>query len=155
MPAPDPITVPCENSQPILNDSSKYVSCLVFFVALLTMAIVGCGGHSQPNCGVAVSLFVAPASATADHTAAAPGNKVSYVGGDTPPPGCPPTPGPLRLDLKWSVSDPANTTIGNTPNVDYGIATCINATPSPVTVTATGANSQGTTITGTATLTCK
>ncbi|HEY7403713.1 MAG TPA: hypothetical protein VIB39_09340 [Candidatus Angelobacter sp.] len=48
-----------------------------------------------------------------------------------------------------------NTKIGNTPNVDNGLATCINATPAPVTVTATGTNSQGSTITGTATLTCQ
>ena len=155
MPAPNPITVPFENSQPILNDSSRYLSCPVFFVAVLMMAIIGCGGHSQPNCGVAVSLFVAPPSAAADHTAAAPGNKASFVGGDNAPLGCPPTPGPIRLDLKWSVSDTVNTTIGNTPNVDYGVATCINATPSPVIVIATGTNFQGTTIRETATLTCR
>lgn len=114
----------------------------------------GCGGTSAPDCSVAVGLAVAPLTATADHVAAAPGNKISFVAGDLPPAGCPPTPGPLRLDLKWSVSDPANVTIGNTPNVDYGVATCVNATQ-PVTVTATGTNKNGATIIGTATLACK
>jgi hypothetical protein len=124
---------------------------------LLVIAVAGCGGKTQMqvNCGVALQLSVAPQSATADHAAASPGNKTSYVAADAPPPGCIPTPGPLRTDLKWSVSDTVNTTIGNTPKVDYGVATCINATPSPVTVTAAGPNSLGATITGTATLTCK
>lgn len=122
---------------------------------LLVIVSAGCGGKSQVDCSVALGLSVAPMSATADHAAAAPGNKISFVASDTPPPGCLPTPGPLRMDLKWSVSDTVNTTIGNTPNVDYGVATCINTTSSPVTVTATGTNRLGNTITGTATLTCK
>lgn len=122
---------------------------------VLVVAIAGCGGKSQVNCGVALQLGVIPQSATADHAAAAPGNQVSFVAADIPPAGCPPTPGPLRNDVKWSVSDTVNTKIGNTLNVDYGVATCINATPSPVVVTASGPNSLGATITGTGTLACK
>jgi hypothetical protein len=129
---------------------------LPFLLPLLFIAgSAGCGGHSAPDCSVAVALFVAPNAATADHLAAPPGNKITYVGGNVPPAGCPPQPSPLRLDLKWSVSDSTNVSIGNTPNVDYGVATCINATPTPVTVTASGPNGLGATITGTATLTCK
>jgi hypothetical protein len=131
----------------------------VFSPSLLSLLLIalsaGCGGHSAPDCSVAMALFVAPDAATADHLAAAPGNKITYVGGNIPPAGCPPQPSPLRLDLKWSVSDSTNVSIGNTPNVDYGVATCINATPAPVTVTASGPNGLGATITGTATLTCK
>lgn len=114
----------------------------------------GCGGHSSPDCSF-VALFVSPSTATADHLAAAPGNKISFVAGNATPAGCIPQPEPLRLDLKWSVSDPTNVSIGNTPNVDYGVATCMNAAPAPVTVTASGPNGLGATITGTATLTCK
>ncbi|HET9839504.1 MAG TPA: hypothetical protein VFR84_14830 [Candidatus Angelobacter sp.] len=129
---------------------------ILFFLPLpLVLASAGCGGKSKPDCTIALALSVAPQSATADHAAAPPGNKVSFVGADSVVPGCIPTPGPLRLDLKWSVSDTVNTSIGNTPNVDYGVATCINATPAPVTVTATGTNRLGSTITGTATLACK
>jgi len=130
---------------------------LSFLLPLLLMALsAGCGGHSTPaDCSVAVALSVAPSTATADHLAAPPGNKISFVASDQPPAGCPPTPGPIRLDLQWSVSDPANVTIGNTQNVDYGVATCTHATPAPVTITATGANTRGATIMGTATLTCR
>ena len=127
---------------------------LFFLLLLLVLVSAGCGGTSH-DCTVARGLDVAPQSATADHAAAPPGNKVSFVGADSVVPGCIPTPGPIRFDLKWSVSDTVNTTIGNTSNVDYGVATCINATPAPVTVTATGTNRLGSTITGTATLTCK
>jgi hypothetical protein len=129
---------------------------LPFLLLFLFIAgSAGCGGHSSPDCSVALALAVAPPTATADHLAAAPGNKISFVASDQPPAGCPPQPSPLRLDLKWSVSDSTNVSIGNTPNVDYGVATCINATPTPVTVTASGPNGLGATITGTATITCK
>ena len=102
---------------------------LLSLPGLLVALSFGCGGHSAPDCSVAMALGVAPNAATADHLAAAPGNKISYVGSDVLPNGCIPQPGPLRLDLKWSVSDTTNVSIGNTPNVDYGVATCINATP--------------------------
>jgi len=129
---------------------------LSVLLLLLVIVIAGCGGKTQMHVDCTpLSLDVAPQSATADHAAAAPGNKITYVASDSVRPGCIPTPGPIRTDLKWSVSDTVNTKIGNTPNVDYGVATCINATPSPVTVTAAGPNGVGTTITGTGTLACK
>jgi len=134
----------------------KHFSCTAsLFLLLFVTTCLGCGGHSQPDCSVAVALGVAPNNATADHAAAPPGNKISFVASDTLPNGCIPTPGPIRQDLKWSVSDTANTTIGNTLNVDYGVATCINATLALVTVTATGTNRLGAMISGTATLACK
>ena len=136
--------------------SMKHPSCTPWsLLLLLVIACAGCGGHSQPDCSVAVALGVLPNNGTADHAAASPGNKVSFFGSDVLPNGCIPTPGPLRQDLKWSVSDTTNTTIGNTLNVDYGVATCINSTPAPVTVTATGTNRLGAMISGMATLACK
>ena len=137
--------------------ATRYRFAQTLSVLPLVLAIAGCGGKSTQmvDCSVALGLDVAPQTATADHAAAPPGNKASFVGADSVRPGCIPTPGPIRLDLKWSVSDTTNTSIGNTPNVDYGVATCINATPAPVTVTATGTNRLGSTITGTATLACK
>jgi hypothetical protein len=129
---------------------------LSFLLPLLLIALsAGCGGTSPPDCSVAVGLAVAPPTATADHLAAAPGNRITFVGANIPPNSCPPTPGPIRFDLKWSVSDAANVTIGNTQNVDYGTATCVNAAPAPVTVTASATNTHGATITGTSMLTCK
>ena len=68
------------------------------------------------------------------------------MGSDQPPVGCPPTPGAIRTDLKWTVSDPANVSIGNTQGMDYGLATCNNAGAGVVTVTATGANVKNATI---------
>ena len=128
---------------------------LLLFPLLLVIVSAGCGGKSQVVDCTPLDLAVSPQTATADHAAAAPGNQISFIAFDGLRPGCPPTPGPIRTDLKWSVSDTVNTKIGNTLNVDYGVATCINATPSPVTVTATGTNRLGSTITGAATLACK
>jgi len=132
-----------------------YRLCLLLSLTfLLSICNTGCGGHAQPDCTVVLALDVAPQTATADHLAAPPGNKISFVGANSVVPGCIPTPGPIRLDLHWSVSDSANVTIGNTANVDYSVATCVHATPSPATVTATGTNRLGATISGTAALTC-
>lgn len=128
---------------------------LLLLAVLMAVCGAGCGGTSPPDCSVAVALAVAPQTATADHSAAPPGNQISFVGLDMPPASCPPTPGAPRLDLTWSVSDPGNVTIGNTQGVDYGVATCKNATASPVTVTATGTNKLKMPITGKAMLTCK
>jgi hypothetical protein len=141
----------------IMNQNAgNYCTNIRLLVLGFVLALAaGCGGTSPPDCSVAVALAVAPQTATADHLAAAPGNQISFVAGDVAPNGCPPTPGPLRFDLKWSVSDPVNVSIGNTPNVDYGVATCKNATAGPVTVTASGTNKLNMPITGTASLTCK
>src|SRR5260221_9445139 len=94
---------------------------LSFLLPLLLMALsAGCGGHSTPaDCSGAGALSVAPATATADHLAAAPGNKISFVAGGQAPAGFPPTPGPIRLGFEWSVFYPPNVTIGNTQHVDH------------------------------------
>jgi hypothetical protein len=115
---------------------------------------VSCGGSAAPNCALATALTVSPSVATGDHTAASPGNQTQFLGFDQVVPGCPPPPS-FRTDLTWTVSDPVNVTIGNTPGPNNGMATCINATAGAVTVTASGLNIQGATITGTAAPTCK
>jgi|SRR5262245_35036959 len=128
---------------------------LLFVLLMLTITPGGgCGGTSPPDCSIAPALAVAPQTATADHLAAPPANQISFVGQDMPPPSCPQTPGAPRQDLKWSVSDP-NVTIGNTPGVDYGVATCKKATASAITVDAMGTNKLNMTIMGKASLTCK
>jgi hypothetical protein len=130
-------------------------SFLLFSLFLAVAAFtVSCGGSSAPNCSLATALTIAPMVATGDHAAAPPGNQTQFLGFNQVVPGCPPPPS-FRTDLKWTVSDPVNVTIGNTPGPNNGVATCVNSTTGPVTVTANGPNIQGATITGTATLTCK
>jgi hypothetical protein len=142
------------------DDRPRPYSLLRIVLAALTVATItsGCGGRTT-DCTV-TSLKLQPSTASADHLAVSPGNKVQFLGFDnltTLPAGCF-TVAVLqapRSDLKWVSSDPVNVSVGNTQNVDYGLATCNNSTSSPVTITATGPNSTNATISGTATLTCK
>jgi hypothetical protein len=126
---------------------------------IIAATLAGCGGNSMPNCTV-TSLNISPATGSASHLAAPPGNKAMFIGFDNLsalPAGCV-MPGAgtqaQRVDLKWTSSDPVNVTVGNTLGVDYGIATCNNTTSGPVTITATGPNAMNATISGTASLTC-
>jgi hypothetical protein len=131
----------------------------IFFVLVAALTIpatlTGCGG--SPDCTV-TALSITPPSATASHVAAPPGNKVLFIGTDnksTEPSGCAISQVvAIRTDLKWTASDAVNVTIGNTQGVDYGVATCNNATTQPVTITATGPNAKNATISGAASLTC-
>lgn len=122
----------------------------------MSSAFVGCGGSSH-DCTPS-SLAITPSAATAMHLAAPPANKVQFNGfsdGSSVPSGCPVSfVEAIRTDLKWTASDSVNVTIGNIQGVDYGVATCNSATSQPVTITATGPNSKGATISGTASLTC-
>lgn len=127
---------------------------LLALIPLLAIA-PGCGSHPpMPDCTIAIAIGIAPSTASADHLAPAPGNMVSFTGGDVSPAGCLPQPARFRQDLQWSVSDTTDVSIGNTLNVDYGVATCNKATPAPATVMATGTNRLGQTIIGTSSLTC-
>lgn len=72
--------------------------------------------------------------------------------------GCAFTAAQLQTAL-WSVSDTVNASISNShdqSNTNYGRATCINAAPSPITVTAAvPSGNSNTAISANATLTCK
>jgi hypothetical protein len=139
---------------------SSWTSTSFALIAVLTISAIlaGCGGGS-PDCTV-MSLNIGPPTAAANHLAASPGSQAVFVGFDNL--GALPSAcfgniaiaQAMRLDLKWTVSDSVNVTIGNTQGVDYGVATCHNATAGPVTITATGPNAKGATISGTASLTC-
>jgi hypothetical protein len=143
----------------LANDALFSIPFIFLAIITVVAGLSGCGGNSTPDCTV-TALNLSPTAGTADHAAASPGNQVQFLGFDTLnrlPSGCftVAVTQAARLDLKWTVSDATNVTIGNTQNVDYGVATCVNAASGPVTVTATGTNAKGATITGTATLTCK
>ena len=99
----------------------------------------------------------ATASSTADHSAIAPGNQVHFVAfGSGLTAGCVAAQSNL-MNVTWSVSDAPNVTISNAKDTTFGVATCVNASNGPVTVTATLPSdlNNGTTAKGTSTMTCK
>lgn len=113
--------------------------------------ILACG---DSRICVIVSLDVSPASATVDHNVASPGNSVQFFAFGQGPNGCGAA-GASLPDVTWSVSDAAHVSISNTADATFGTATCMHATASAVTVTATRpATSSSKQIAGTATLTC-
>ncbi|HWR15062.1 MAG TPA: Ig-like domain-containing protein [Terriglobales bacterium] len=119
----------------------KVFSSLMLLVAL-AMAL-GCGTQ---NCPPQV-LAVEPATGSANHTSIAPGNQLQFTakwtitGNDQ---GCYYM--QAMPSVTWTTSDAVNTTISAT-----GLATCVNATSQPATITATEVNGQK----ATATLTCQ
>ena len=109
---------------------------------------VGCGGGSG-ECKP-VGINVGPATATADHTAPAPGNNQVFsateaLGGGS---ACPAITGAL-INSNWTASDPSVHLSASPTN--QVTATCTAAVAS-VTITATAADGSG--LTGHATLTC-
>jgi hypothetical protein len=102
---------------------------LIFTLALAAFA-TSCGAD-KTNCSATFTgIAITPTTATADHTAATPGNQATDV------------------------------TIANTPSgqVPGGVATCLSAVTSPVTVKAAATSPTGLpagTFTSTAQLTCK
>jgi hypothetical protein len=126
---------------------------LLAISTLACLAMSGCGGQTSSSCLI-LAINVSPGTATADHTAAPPGNTqhfdafISKV-----PPGCAFITGNL-FDAVWSVSDPANVSISNAPDSTRGTAACKAAAAGTVTVTATKSQSGGPNVTSTASLTC-
>ncbi|HTE89603.1 MAG TPA: hypothetical protein VK639_11635 [Terriglobales bacterium] len=128
------------------------ISMIATLLLLAGLASSGCSS-SGADCSIA-SVGVLPASATADHSAAPPGNSQQFVAVGAVPKGCVPIPAVL-IDVTWSVSDTTNVTISNTQGQTFGMATCIGTTGGPVTVTATRPAVNGHSLSGTSTLTCK
>lgn len=125
-----------------------------FFLVFFCWALAGCGGSTKTVCKLtAINVF--PQTATADHAAAVPGNQQQFAAfAASAAPGCAITLSNLTT-ATWSVSDPVAVSIGNVQGPNYGNATCLAATVSPVTVTATVPAGDGTTVSNTASLSCK
>jgi hypothetical protein len=129
-------------------------------VALLMLAVcavcIGCGADVSGGCFI-TTINVSPQTATVNQNAAPPGNSQVFLAFQTgAPSGCAFTLANLQ-NAVWTVSDPVNATISNSHdqmNADYGRATCINAAPAPITVTATVPSGNGNEVTASATLTC-
>ena len=117
----------------------------VLFLATIFfgVACTGCGGSSTNNCVITANVL--PASASADHNLASPGNQVQFSASSTVSGNC-----PLIADTlgTWSTSDPGNTSIDST-----GLAKCLGATTTPATISNSG-TVRGRTFTS-ATLTCR
>jgi hypothetical protein len=90
-----------------------------------------CGGVSSNTC--MITTGITPPNATADHNATVPGNEVQFSLSSTVKGNCPLTPDFVGV---WSISDPVNTTLSNQAPTQ-GLATCLNATPTPATISNT------------------
>jgi hypothetical protein len=124
--------------------------CEVVLLAAVAGVLASCGGNAMMNkdCNP-TAVTINPASGSADHAAAAPGNQVQYSGMLQYPTGCA-VPAILPV-LSWSTSDTTDTTISS-GTTNPGVATCVNATTQPATITGVVSNLN---MKGTATLSCK
>jgi hypothetical protein len=77
-----------------------------------------------------ITTAITPLNATADHNATEPGNAEQFSLSSTVKGNCPLVPDFVGV---WSTSDPVNTTISNQAPTQ-GLATCLNATPTPATI---------------------
>jgi hypothetical protein len=146
-----------------VKSSRSIILSVSLALVLLGISCSGVAFFSSSDCGIVV-VGISPSSATADHTTVAPGNQQQFVAfGQFPTTnGCPTVTTATSLStVTWTTSDQSNVSIGNAPGSTFGVATCINATAGPVTVTATQtgntgvATRAGKAVTGTATLTCR
>jgi len=117
----------------------------IYYVALCCVVLgAGCGGSTQNSCTITANVI--PASGSADHALAAPGNQVQFATQSSVAGNC-----PLAPDTKgtWATSDTTNTSIDQ-----QGLASCLSATPSPATITNSGVVRRVKSFTP-ATLTCR
>jgi hypothetical protein len=104
-------------------------------LALFTLASVSCGGGTMSSCNISTSLM--PMSATADHTAAAPGNQVTFAVSSKVSGVCPMTPDSIGT---WSTSDPNDVSLTNisAQMANTITATCVNATANSASIKNSG-----------------
>jgi hypothetical protein len=127
----------------------------IYRILSLVLAVLIATGCGHQDCR-SIALSVSPQGATADHTAAAPGNKVQFFASAVVPNGCATAACVNCSNQTWTISDPVNVSISNNAN-DNGTATCLGTTSGAVTVTATVSETAGSkqTLTKTALLTCR
>jgi hypothetical protein len=128
-----------------------------FIVIAVSGLLASCGGGTAATHCSIKAIRVSPDSATVDHNAAAPGNSVQFLAFQTASDeGCAFAQSNL-LNVTWSLSDPVNATISNSHdqgNANFGRATCVNASPAPITVMATAPSGAGSNVSASATLKC-
>ena len=127
---------PCSRTKEDSMQLRLYLAKL-FPTALLFVlcgVLAACGGSASDNPCV-VTAIIKPVTATADHTVVAPGNQVQFSTSLTTSGSCAL---PQNIVLgSWSTSDPTDITISS-QQPTQALATCVNATTSPATVSYSG-----------------
>lgn len=95
---------------------------------LLSCAWMGAGATSHEACEI--NTGIVPPKATADHSAAPPGNQAQFSLASTVQGNCPMIPDRAGV---WSTSDQEDITVS-----DQGLATCLKATSSPAMINNSG-----------------
>ncbi len=137
-----------------MNSSVRTYVALIFLI-FAAVILLSCG--STVVCAFHSVNVSGSTSVAVDHSALPPGNQARFTAfGNDATAGCAFFQSNL-MNVTWTVSDTQNVSISNTKDATYGVATCINATTGPVTVTATLPSdlNNGTTATGTSNMTCK
>src|SRR5881227_1697859 len=95
-------------------------------IGLVLIGAFGCGGAA--DCGP-VGVSVSPNTATADHTAAQPGNQQQFVAFNSflIKQGCPAITAAILNNVTWSTSDPGNVSISNTQGPTCCVAVIVTA----------------------------
>jgi hypothetical protein len=120
----------------------RSIYLLAVFIASTTtgVSIIGCAaGTTPPDCSGLYILKVSPTAATADHSAAAPGNQAQFQGAygafGTAPAGCAATALSLKEYATWQNPDPLNISISSAVDETNGTAVCTGTTAGAVTLT--------------------
>jgi hypothetical protein len=120
------------------------------------LAVAGCclmlsgraaAGVSGAGCVEGIAFGTTPAVATADHSAAAPGNQQKFNAGIAPTvtgTGCALPAWQETAMPTWTNPDPLDISISSAPDETNGTAICTGSTSGPVTLTATEVYSQKT-----------
>ncbi len=105
-------------------------------LVLVPVLFLSCGGvaGNGDNGGCVVDASVVPATATADHAAVPPTDQVQFSATGKQVSGiCP----QFLSAGTWTSSDPVNTKISS-QSAGQALVTCVNATPTPATISYSG-----------------
>lgn len=100
-------------------------------ILIFCASLSACAAVSDP---CTINTAIVPANATADHSAATPGDQVQFSLSSSVKGNCPLLPDKLG---SWSTSDPVNTTITN-QTAAQAIVKCLNPTATSATITNSG-----------------
>jgi hypothetical protein len=136
---------------------------MVFRVMKMLLVLVGCSvflvgcGAGSPNCVYSTYLELSPKTATADHSAAAPGNQQQFTSESGETAKGTDCAVPLVVEQVrpvWTNPEPLEISISSANDSTNGLATCLAATNGPITLTATTGSGKSA-ATATASLTCE